>query len=76
MGPVNARPLQDVRMNHSEQTREERPGRFMTSRAPSRQHVKMFKQERAPSAKVKEGANPNKVAQEGDGERYGELKIE
>ena len=32
MGPVNARPLQDVRMNHSERNREERPGRFLTTR--------------------------------------------
>ena len=39
MGPVYARPLQDVRKNHSEQTREERPGRFCkkksTNWAPS-----------------------------------------
>ena len=28
MGSVSARPLQDVRMNHSEQNRQERPGRF------------------------------------------------
>ena len=29
LGPVNAIPLQDVRKNHSEQTREERPGRLI-----------------------------------------------
>ena len=34
MGPVNVRQMQDGRMNHSEQKREERPGRFLTSRAP------------------------------------------
>ena len=34
MGPVNARPLQDVRLNHDEGNREERPGRFPTTRAP------------------------------------------
>ena len=34
MGPVNARPLQDVRLNHDEGNREERPGRFLTTRAP------------------------------------------
>ena len=28
LGPVNAIPLQDVRKNHSEQTREERRGRL------------------------------------------------
>ena len=41
MGPVNARPLQDVRLNHDEGNREERPGRFLTTRAPIGQHVKM-----------------------------------
>ena len=44
MGLVNARPLQDVRLNHDEGNREERPGRFLTTRAPIRQHVKMFRQ--------------------------------
>ena len=34
MGPVNARPLQDVRLNHDERNREERPGRFLMARAP------------------------------------------
>ena len=34
MGPVNAGPLQDVKMNHGEGNREERPGRFLTTRAP------------------------------------------
>ena len=44
MGPVNARPLQDVRLNHEEGNREERPGRFLTTRAPIGQHVKIFRQ--------------------------------
>ena len=48
MGPVNARPLQDVRLNHDEGNREERPGRFLTTRAPIGQHVKMFRQVTAP----------------------------
>ena len=43
MGPVNARPLQDVRLNHDEGNREERPGRFLTTRAPIGQHVKIFR---------------------------------
>ena len=64
MGPVNARPLQDVRMNHSEQNREERPGRLLTIRAPTGQHVKMFKQVRAPPAHVKERAYPKSAAQD------------
>ena len=34
MGPVNARPLHDVRLNHNEGNREERPGRFLVARAP------------------------------------------
>ena len=34
MCPVNARPLPNVRKNHSEGNREERPGRFLTTRAP------------------------------------------
>ena len=41
MGPVNARPLQDVKLNHDEGNREERPGRFLTTRASIGQHVKM-----------------------------------
>ena len=48
MGPVNARPLQDVKLNHDEGNREERPGRFLTTRAPRRQNVKMFRQIKAP----------------------------
>ena len=34
MGSVNARPLQDVNLNHDEGNREERSGRFLTRRAP------------------------------------------
>ena len=44
MGPVNARPLQDVRLSHDEGNREERPGRFLTTRAPIGQHVKISRQ--------------------------------
>ena len=73
--PVNARPLQDVRMNPGEGNREERPGRFLTIRAPIGQHAKIFKQKRAPPSHVKERAYPKQVAQEGDVERYGELKF-
>ena len=62
-------------MNHSEQNREERPGRFLTSRASTEQQVKMFKQKRAPPAHVKEKAYPKRVTQGGDAERYGELKF-
>ena len=54
MGPVNARPLQDVRLNHDEGNREERPGRFLTTRAPIGQHVKMFRQLTTPPGHVKE----------------------
>ena len=48
MGPVKARPLQDVRLNHDEGNREERPGRFLVTRAPIGQHVKMFRQVSSP----------------------------
>ena len=48
MGPVNARPLQDVKLNHDERNRKERPRRFLTTRAPVGQHVKMFRQIKAP----------------------------
>ena len=58
MGPVNARPLQDVKLNHDEGNREERPGRFLTTRAPIGQHVKMFRQVKAPPGHVKERAYP------------------
>ena len=74
MGPVNARPLQDVRLNHDEGNREERPGRFLTARAPIGQHVKMFKQVTTPPGHVKERVYPKLVNQEGDVQRYGGLK--
>ena len=66
MGPVNARPLQDVKLNHDERKREETPGRFLTARAPLGQHVKMFRQIRAPPGHVKKRAYPKQVAQKGD----------
>ena len=74
MGPVNARSLQDVKLNHDEGNREERPGRFLITRAPIGQHVKMFRQLKTPSSHVKERAYPKQVNQEGDAQRYGELK--
>ena len=40
MGPVSARPLQDVKLNRDEGNREERPGRFLTTRAPIGKHVR------------------------------------
>ena len=75
MGPVNARPLQYARLNPGEGNRGERPGRFLTTSAPIGQHVKMFKQVRAPPSHFKEEAYPKQVAQEEDVERYGELKF-
>ena len=75
MGPVNARPLQDVKLKHGEGNREERPGRFLTTRALIGQHVKMFKQIRAPPSHVKQKAYPKQVAQEGDAQRYGGMKM-
>ena len=75
MGPVKARHIKDVRTNHTEENREERPGRFLTTRAPTGQHVKTFKQMGAPPAHVKERAYPKSVAQGGDVERYGELNF-
>ena len=74
MGPVNARPLQDVKLNHDEGNREERPGRFLVTRAPIGQHVKMFRQLSSPPGHVKERVYPKQVNQEGDAQRYGELK--
>ena len=74
MGPVNARPLQDVRLNHDEGNREERPGRFLTTRAPIGQHVKMFRKVTAPPGHVKERIYPKLVNQDGDVQRYGGLK--
>ena len=67
MGSVNARPLQDVKLIHDEGNREERPGRFLMTRAPIGQHVKLF-------THVKERAYPKQVNQEGDVQRYGGLK--
>ena len=74
MGPVNARPLQDVRLNHGEGNREERPGRFLVTRAPIGQHVKMFRQVSSPPGHVKERIYPKLVNQDGDVQRYGGLK--
>ena len=73
-GPVNARPLQDVKLNHDEGNREERPGRFLKTRAPIGQHVKMFRQIKATSGHLKERAYPKQMNQEGDVQRYGKLK--
>ena len=73
MGPVTARSLQEVRLNHDEGNREERPGRFLTARAPIGQHVKMFKQVTTPPGHVKERVYPKLVNQEGDVQRYGGL---
>ena len=74
MGPVNARPLQDVRLNHDEGNREERPRRFLVTRAPIGQHVKMFRQVSSPPGHVKERIYPKLVNQDGDVQRYGGLK--
>ena len=74
MGPVTARSLQDVRLNHDEGNRQERPGRFLITRAPIGQHVKMFRQLKTPPGHVEESVYPKKVSQEGDVQRYGELK--
>ena len=73
MGPVNARPLQDVRLNHDEGNREERPGRFLMTRAPIGKHVKIFRQVTTPPGHVKERVYPKLVNQDGDAQRYGGL---
>ena len=75
MGPVNARPLQDVKLKHNEGNREERPGRFLTTRAQIGHYVKMFKQIRATPSQVKERAYPKQAIQDGDIERYGGMKF-
>ena len=46
----------------------------MTTRAPIGEHVKMFRQKKAPPGHVKERAYPKQVNQEGDVQRYGGLK--
>ena len=74
MGPVNARPLQDVRLNHDEGNREERPGRFLTTRAPIGRHVKMFRPVATPPSQVKDRTYPKQVSQDDDVQRYGGLK--
>ena len=74
IGPVNARPLQDVKLNHDEGNRKERPGRFLTTRAPIGHHVKMFRQVKVPRGHLKERAHPKQLNQEGDVQRYGGLK--
>ena len=74
MGPVNARPLQDVRLNHDTGNRESRPGRLLVTRAPIGQHVMMFRQVSSPPGHVKERIYPKLVNQDGDVQRYGGLK--
>ena len=74
MGPVNARPLHDVRLNHDEGNREEGPGRFLVTRVPIGQHVKMFRQLSSPPGHVKDRIYPKQVSQDGDVQRYGGLK--
>ena len=66
--------MRDVKLNHDEGNREERPGRFLTTREPIGIHVKMFKQIRAPPGHVKDRAYPKQVTQEGDAQRYGGMK--
>ena len=51
------------------------PGRFLTTRTPIGQHVKMFKQIQAPPAYVKQRTYPKSVAQEGDDERCAGLRF-
>ena len=74
MRPVNALPLQDVRLNRDEGNREERPGKFLITSAPIGQHVMMFMQLKTPPGHVKERVYPKQVNQEGDVQRYGGLK--
>ena len=74
MGPVNARPLRDVKLNHDEGNREERPRRSLITRAPIGQHVKMFRQLKTTLGHVKERVYPKQVNQEGDVQKYGGLK--
>ena len=74
MGPVNAKLLQDVRLIDDEGNWEERPGRFLTTRAPFGQHVKMFRQVKAPPSHVKEGAYSKQVNHKGDAQRYDGIK--
>ena len=74
MGPVNARPLQDVRLNHDEGNRQERPGKFLVTRAPIGKHVKMFRQLSSPPGHMKDSIYPKQVSQDADVQRYGGLK--
>ena len=55
---MNARPLQDGKLNDNEGNREERPGRFLITSAPIGQHVKMFRQLKTPPDHVKERVYP------------------
>ena len=74
MGPVNARPLRDAKLNHDEGNREERPRRSLITRAPIGQDVKMFRQLKTTLGHVKERVYRKQVNQEGDVQKYGGLK--
>ena len=54
----DVKPLQDVKLNHDEGNREERPGRVLLTRAPIGQHVKMFRQIKAPPRSRKRKSVP------------------
>ena len=66
MGPVNARPLQDVKLNHSEGNREDWPGRFLKTRTTEANT--------STPRYVEDRAYPKQVTQEGDVQRYGGMK--
>ena len=63
-----------MRLNHDEGNREERPGRFLTTRAPIGEHVKMFRQVATNPSHVKDRTYPKQMSQQGDVQKYGGLK--
>ena len=52
MGPVNARPLQDVKLNHDEGNREERPGRVQADKSTPRSRKRKSVPETSKTKKV------------------------
>ena len=66
--------LEGLPSNNTMGNREEAPGRFLITRAPIGQHVKMFRQLKTAPGHVKERVYPKQVNQEGDVQRHGGLK--
>ena len=77
MGRANAQFLREIRINHRERSRVEKPGNFQNKREPNEQYIKTIKKVRAPLAHISEGRiySDLKLLENGV-EHYGDMKFE